>query len=268
MPSKNVLAASMTESEARAAGLLSAAAATQVISSSSRKLLGFSRKTLPEGLPAEPKQYIFSVSEYGEMVDLGPGLPKFEIHACPEGKAYGEPCVIGPMYFFEEVKVDVTEHTFHSGQQVVDGILKIGPGMTAAMDKRKIGWFVSATNPPSLEDVQRAVDIYTVECTRLLNEANRFAATPTQQNLNEINDTHRRAAKFLKQKVDWSKPLTRLQDCPGCGEPVKPGAIMHASPSCGYVFDWPRAIQAGMKKLEDAPDEVLKALTEPAKAKK
>src|SRR5271157_3499721 len=123
-PTKNQIAATMTRAEAAKAGVLTfdnKDEVAMVISSNSRKLFGFTRKLLPTGLPTEPKQYIFSLSEYDAVgpgaVNLGPGFPLFEIHACPENEPYGPACVIEPMYFMEEAKVDVTEHTFHSGPQ-------------------------------------------------------------------------------------------------------------------------------------------------------
>lgn len=239
-PSKNQIAATMTQTQARAAGILSAPEAQSVYTSNSKKLFGFTRKMLPppESLPTEPKQYLYSVSEYGDMVNLGPGFPLYEVHAYQEdsdGEPVWEPCIIPPIVFFEEAKVDVTEHTFHSGPQIVEAILKIGPGMNASWDRRKVGWFASSHYPPLEEEVNRAKELYRAECTRLLQEGNRYAAA---NQLLEINETHRRAAKYLGQKVEWSKPLVQMVECPGCGENVRKGIIWHATPmGCGYIWD-------------------------------
>jgi hypothetical protein len=237
MPSKNEIAATMTRGQAAREGVISAPEAQEKITANSKRLFGFTRKMLPPAgsMPTEPKQYLYSVSEYGDTVNLGPGFPLYEIKACPDGEEYGEACVIPPIIFFEEAKVDVTEHTFHSGPQIVEAILKIGPGMNASWDRRKVGWFVSNTNPPSAEDVRRATTLYIQECTRLLQEGNRYASA---NQLLEINETHRRAAKYLGQKVEWSKPLQQMRECPGCGENVRVGIIWHAFPmGCGYIFD-------------------------------
>lgn len=234
-PSKNQMAASLSASQAAQAGILTAPQAAEVVTSNSRKQYGFTRKQIPQGLPTEPKVYIFSISDYGEIVNLGPGFKLYEVHACPENRPHGLPCPIDPINFFEEAKVDVTEHTFTSGQQIADAILRIGPGMNSVNDRRRLGWFLSESNPPSEEDVKEANDRYMLECQRLLREANGYAS---RNQLNEINETHRRAAKYLKQKVDWDKPQTKMMDCPGCGEPVKVGIMWHATPhGCGYVFD-------------------------------
>ncbi len=106
--------------------------------------------------------------------------------------------------------------------------------MKADLNRARVGWFVSENYPPKQEEIEKATKIFIAECTRLLQEGNRYAQG---NELKEINETHRRAAKYLKQKVEWDKPQTKMQDCPGCGEPVKDGVIWHATPhGCGYVF--------------------------------
>lgn len=258
--SKNVAAATLTREAAEKAGVLTFNNAAEVatkISSNTRKLFGFTRKQLPPGLPEDPVAFIYSISEYGEEVSLCAGLPAFRVHGCPEGQEYGPALPIKPIYFLEEAKVDVTEHTPHTAQQIVEAILKIGPGMNAGWDRRKQGWFVSATNPPAAADIARAKEIYLMECKRLFTEGQRWAQAGK---LDEINETHRRAARVMGQKVDWDRPALAMVECPGCGENVRKGAIMHAVPYCGFVFNWHKAIEGGMKKLEDAPDSVLKEL--------
>lgn len=250
MPSKNEIAASLTRAEAIRAGVVDAGAAQTAVSNMSRKNSGFTRKLLPPNLPVEPRKYVYSLSVYGETRDLGPGFPKFRIHAidckcetCEEvslveermERGYGEPCLVDLMYFYEEVKVDVTEHTPFTSQQIADAIMCHGPGNNPNLDKRKIGWFVSDHNPPKPQEMKSAEAIYRTECTRLFQEGNAFQAAGK---LLEINETHRRAASYLGQKVDWDKPQHKMMDCPGCQEKVREGMVWHAYPQgCGYIFD-------------------------------
>ena len=251
-PSKNEIAATMSRGEAARSGVIDANQAVEKITTNSRRMYGFTRKIAPSDFPTEPKIYIYSISEYGEQVNIGPGFPGYEVKACPEGAAYGQPCVILPFNFFEEAKVDVTEHTFTSGNQIADAILKLGPGMNAGMDKRRLGWFRSDTNPPTSEEVAHANELYTIECKRLFQEANRYFAA---NQINEINEMHRRAARWLGQNVTWDKAESKMVDCPGCKEKVREGAAVHATPYCGYVFDWPLAVKNGLrtrKQMEEA----------------
>jgi hypothetical protein len=226
----------------------------EVMRVNSRKMYGFTRKLVPTDVPTEPKKYIYSISEVGETVNLGPGFPTYEVKACPEGESYGEPCIVLPVNFLEEAKVDVTEHTFTSGKQIVDAVMKWGPGMAPTLDMRKVGWFVSDTNPPTDEEVAQAKELYLAECLRLIREANRFTA---ENKLNEINEAHYRAQRYTKQPVTWTRAVSKMIDCPGCGEPVKADTIRHAVAHCRYVFDWPMAIQKGMATIEEAPEGAL-----------
>jgi len=247
MAVKDQIAATLSRGEAARAGVLTADQAQEVITTNSRKQYGFTRKQVPQGLPTEPKLYIFSVSEYGSTVDeegmsdgagivsLGPGFRQFEVFRCPDGDDYGDACVIDPIHFFEEAKVDVTEHTFHSGQQIADAIMQIGPGMAAALDRRNVGWFVSKTKVPTDKEIEKAVEIFTAQCQRLVREADSYYA---RNQLNEINETHRRAAKYLKQKKAWLSIEHKMIDCPGCGEPVREGIIWHGPANvCGFIFN-------------------------------
>jgi hypothetical protein len=269
--SKNLIAATLTREEAQRQGVVDAPTAEVQIQKSSKKLYGFNRKLKPEGLPTEPKLYIFSLSEYGEKVSLGPGFPSYEVKACPEGQQYGEPTIIDPIHFFEEAKVDVTEHTFTSGQQIVDSIMRRGPGMNAAWDRAKVGWFVSRTPEPTPEEISRCREIYLNECKRLYAEGNKFFASGK---LSELNEQHARAAKALGQKVDWDKPTRHMVDCDGCSERIPAGTLKHAVPYCGAVQGvkrdeqghvtnvgmWPKVIQQGMVKKADIPEEIADLL--------
>ena len=236
MPSKNEIAATMTRSEAARAGIIDANQAVEKITTNSKRMYGFTRKMIPTDFPTEPKLYIYSISQYGELVNLGPGFQLYEVFACPEDKQYGPPCVVLPFNFFEEAKVDVTEHTFQSGEQMADAIMMIGPGMAAALNKQNIGWFVSGHNPPEDREIERAKELFLAQCQKLIREADNYYA---RNQLNEINEMHRRAAKYCKQtKKAWVSIEYKMIDCPGCMEPVREGILFHAPPQgCGYIFD-------------------------------
>ena len=258
-PSKNQIAATLSQAEANRVGVLSADQAVERITTNSRKMYGFTRKQLPPNLPTEPVTYVYSISEYGDLVDLGPGFPKYIVQACPDGEEYGEPCIIPLIHFMEEAKVDVTEHTPFTAEQIVGAIMRVGPGMNAAWDRRKVGWLHSQHCPPLPEEVKRAVTIYTEECKRLFQEGERYARA---NQLLEINETHRRSAKYLGQKVTWDAQQHRMVECVGCRESIRDGAVVHAVPYCGAVQPgrWFDAVESGMKRMEDAPPEIRKQI--------
>lgn len=259
--SKNTDVVNMTKAQAAKAGLLDSAGADAHRRNTSKKLQGFTRQLLPPGIPDVPKFWIFSVSEYGEKIHLGAGFSdSWEVKPCESGDAYGPACPIKPIYFCEELEIDKTKMVPYTDIQIVDCIMKTGPGMTGNLNRALVGWFVSTSNPPSQEDIERATKIYLQECKRLFQEGNRFFQAGE---LKEINETHRRAKAVLNEAADWDKPQLAWIECPGCMERIREGAVFH--PACGAVLNWEVAIERGMKKFEDAPLSVQEELT---KAKK
>jgi hypothetical protein len=119
---------------------------------------------------------------------------------------------------------------------MADAIMMVGPGMAAALNRANIGWFVSSHNPPLDAEVDRAKEIFTSQCQRLIREADGYHS---RNMVNEINETHRRAAAYLKQtKKPWVSLEYKMIDCPGCMEPVRDGIVFHAPPAgCGYIFN-------------------------------
>jgi len=269
----NLRAATMPKSALRAAGLLDSETATREISTRmSKKLYGFSRKQLPPDLPTEPRLWIFSVSEYGETVSLGAGFGEaWKIEPCPEGAQHGPACAIKPIYFQEEVVVDKTEHTPYTDVQIAECLMKQGAGLNASLDRRRVGWFVSRSEEPKQEEVAEAIRIYTTECKRLLDEGNQRARSGKPEDMRDINEEHRRAAKFLGQNVDWDKPVAKMMTCPRCGEQVREGIIVHAAPYCGHVFQlvpyWVSMVQSGQKMITDAPEGIQEQLIKELKRK-
>lgn len=255
MPTKNEMAATLSRAEAISQGILDSNAVQASMRSRSRKLFGFSRKAEPEDIPETPYVYIYSISEFGGQVRLGVGFPMFEVEACPEGQSHGPACVVKAAYFYEEAKIDQTEHTFISGNKVANCILSVGAGEQTRNDRRLVGWFRSDNDPPRAEEVKAAKDIYGKECKRLMAEANEFHR---QSKGIEIHELHRMAAKYLGQKVAWDNPITKMIPCVGCGESIPENSVHHAVSTCMAVQEgkWPEAIARGIKRLDDAPPMV------------
>lgn len=253
MPSKNELAASLTIDQAKQAGILGykeGEAPISLMHTNAKRLFGFTRKRSPQGMPTEPKTYIYSVTAYGAACNLGAGFPTYIIHPCPPNQDHGEACVIDPVNFLEEAKVDQTEHTFLSGQDIANEILKIGPAMQASWDKRvNSGWFVSAHNPPLKGEIAQAKNLFSQHAKKLVEEANRYAAS---NKLTEINQSHRYASLWRGEKVEWDKPSRKMVACVGCQENILEGSIIHAVPYCGAIQPgkWPEAIANGMRTPE------------------
>jgi len=65
-----------------------------------------------------------------------------------------------------------------------------------------------------------------------------------------LNDLQRRAAARLGLEKDWHYQPREMQECPGCGERVKPGVAV--CKSCHAVLDREKALALGL--VPPAPD--------------
>jgi len=60
----------------------------------------------------------------------------------------------------------------------------------------------------------------------------------------EISDLHRRAAIALGLEREWAYVPTRMNDCPACGEKVKPGVAVCRH--CSAILDAEKAAKHGL----------------------
>ena len=60
----------------------------------------------------------------------------------------------------------------------------------------------------------------------------------------EISDLHRRAAIALGVEREWAYVPTRFDDCPACGEKVKPGVAV--CKHCSAILDAEKAAKHGL----------------------
>jgi hypothetical protein len=60
----------------------------------------------------------------------------------------------------------------------------------------------------------------------------------------EISDLHRRAALALGLEREWAYVPTRMNDCPACGEKVKPGVAVCRH--CAAILDAEKAAKHGL----------------------
>lgn len=238
-------------------GYVSAAQAQMILSAKTRKLMGFSRRSIPD-LEAlrRVKFYMFNVG-FQEHVWRQPGFPTIVIPKREENEEYSGPVAIMEMYPEEYLGTgDTTELNWYNGIEIVYSVLQTGPGMPTSLDLRKRGVFFSEHNPPLAEEVSEARDLLTGTCSKLVMEAQ---AAFAKNEVKDINEDNRAAAKFLGVSADWNKKHVPMIECPACAQPVASTAGVHYGPGgCGGVVNWDIAIATGLKKESDRPELVAK----------
>jgi hypothetical protein len=75
--------------------------------------------------------------------------------------------------------------------------------------------------------------------------------------IKDINEESRWASEYLAQPRDFAKANVRMVECPICFKPVNEAAAVHfGHDGCGAVLNWGKAIQVGLKKFEDVPENL------------
>lgn len=193
-----------------------------------------------------PPVYIFNIYQKAWDVPLG-GLGVYHIPACPEGQEYSEPLVIKGMNRDEYDLGDSGRMSWNvlPGEQLAQTIVGISSGSPALSEftsnREWWGVFMSYNAVPTQEELAEARKKLTALMTVFLERADKLAA---QGKLGDIQEMDRKAAQFLNQKRTWAQLPEKMDSCPGCGEPIKPGVIK--CKECGAILDMDKAAALGM----------------------
>lgn len=118
------------------------------------------------------------------------------------------------------------------------------------------GVFVCAGDEPDADELAEARERLALFYASLVNSADK--QWERTHNVAFISDLERRAARELRLEKDWSYEPTMRNECPACGERLKPNVAVCRT--CGAVLNRERAAQFGL----GAP-EVIQRAADPAK---
>lgn len=195
---------------------------------------------------ALPPLYIFNVYQKAWDVSLG-GLGTFHIPACPEGEEHSEPLMVKGM---NRDEYDLGHDGRMSwnvlpGEQLAKAIVGIDSGSPSLSEyttnREWWGVFMTHNRVPTELEISQAKKKLTQLMTLFLERGDHLAA---QGKLGDIQEMDRKAAQFLNQKRAWAQLPEKMDSCPGCGEPIKPGVIK--CKECGAILDMDKAAALGM----------------------
>jgi hypothetical protein len=104
------------------------------------------------------------------------------------------------------------------------------------------GIFVCAGPRPSAEELATAGSRRDAYYQRLITDGDTMWARG--HSFREISDLHRRAAISLGVEREWAYVPMRLNECPACGEKVKPAVAV--CKHCGAILDAEKAAKHGL----------------------
>jgi hypothetical protein len=223
--------------------------------------------------------YIYNVSTMEQRVARPWAHPDLIIPACEPDQPYSQPAVI------PDIVQDRVERpgSWDIGIRGVDGRFlaqdalhpdlmggdwksyrRIPKGTAAndGTDLYALGCWWSTNNPPTQEEVKTARERM---ATTYREEIRKATTLQMAGKADEITPMMHRAADFFDLEASWHTELSARQICPGCGEKVPVSMARHMpKEKCGYVFDWNRAIRAGLATKKEADEaDVMLAVVEP-----
>jgi hypothetical protein len=113
------------------------------------------------------------------------------------------------------------------------------------------GVFLCAGARPTTEELNAAIARRDAFYQRLVGDGDTMWARG--HSFREISDLHRRAAIALGVEREWAYVPMRMNDCPACGEKVKPGVAVCRH--CRAILDPQKAAKHGLGTAAVAPQE-------------
>lgn len=160
--------------------------------------------------------------------------------------AFGEPLVIPKtvvMLVANNKAAYLSDPVLVDGREIAEDILGIFDPVNTGMNFHnrnkaltKWGCFVSASNPPTKNDMAAAKERLTNHLKKLVAQGNRYYAG-NQKEKDLINYIHRDAASYLRVNVPWSDIIQDMQDCPLCRRGIPAKAVKCSFPDCGAILD-------------------------------
>jgi hypothetical protein len=186
------------------------------------------------------KVYIFNLSPMEWTVEKG-SAGRYMIKSCDPGESHSDPVVLPSVvmdsYFIES---EMKTHSV-SGEFMAQDIVHptIGANWSFGQNLDDLGVFWTRNENPTEAEIGKARTRMEGTFRKLLTMA---TSIETSGRLDDITPLMRIAASYFGEDRPWNKIYKKLSECPGCGDPAKPGIIRH---SCGYIFDLDRAMIAG-----------------------
>lgn len=146
-----------------------------------------------------------------------------------------------------------------------DAKMAADKSFTEGNDYGKLGVFWSLNNPPTDEEINKAIKRKEAFYRKRLDQARALEASSPKDLFAYLTPTDHVAADYFGEEFSWHKVSQRPASCPNCGESIKAGVAYHRNIDGIFcILDWKRAVESGIKTEKQVP-ESKRWWTEPAK---
>jgi len=232
------------------------------------------RKSVPTFMASRfPPVYIFNIYSKSHRRQ-GYAGGEYVIPPCESGQPYSKPCIING-FIADEYDLGDGQGNMswnaEEGENVAKDVVGIGstsPELSSMTTNLEWwGVFIAKNQNPTAEE-QKDLAIAKGEkptkwelaqakskldrlMARILSDGDRIAPFQNDPKSEKLTQIHFDAAAYLKQPRNWANPVMAMQDCPGCGEPVKIGIAKCGH--CGAILDRVKAMELGLIPDETVP---------------
>jgi hypothetical protein len=206
--------------------------------------VGFSdreQQIMVNPLMAQLPQYnLYLFSLYPEVLEKRCGSAGvYRIPACGSSEQVSKPCIIPSVVrsIYVDALDGMTKSDDVQGEAFAEDLMRPYMAGTASsiwsfgQNWEDFGAFWSKNQVPTEEEIGKAREKLEKTYRAALAEATQMEA----QGKTDFTPVMRHAANYFEEDRPWNRTFKKKAECPGCGERVRAGIIMH--PACGYIFD-------------------------------
>lgn len=206
--------------------------------------VGFSdreQQVMINPLTAQIPQYnLYMFSLYPEVLEKRCGSAGvWRVPECPVGQRISKPCIIPSIVrsLYLDPLDGITKSDDVQGEAFANDLLR--PFMAGTQQSiwsfgnnwEDFGVFWTKNLEPTDEEIAPALEKLEKTYRAALLEASQMES----QGKSDFTPLMRHGANHFDEDRPWNRTFKKKAECPGCGEKVRAGIIVH--PACGYIFD-------------------------------
>lgn len=206
--------------------------------------------------------YIYTTSDRDFTVMQPPLFPRLLLRARAAGEKYSlvlklpspfnqvdREGAVGDLMVRAHVAEKVAQSLLNPNNPTLDQDLNvpINNVLGLGVDLNAQGLFWSRNNPPTDEEVAKAIARKERYYRGLLEKARTLEISNPKELESLINRDYHMAAEYYTVETSWHRTMVRAEECPLCGESIKPGVAAHKNSLGGVcIIDEKRAALMGL----------------------